>query len=72
MTTFKDAFKIYWKANPMFKVMIAFSILFTIITAVTGGAPFIFWSIIISMYLVILVGSFFNIKKIQERENKNK
>lgn len=69
MTTFKDAFKIYWKANPMYKVTLGVSVLFAGLTALAGGAPLAFWLLIVAIYVSLGIGTFFNVKKIQEREN---
>lgn len=72
MTTFKDAFKIYWKANPWYRIALFFSLGFVGLTLWAGGAPFAFWAIIIAVYITLGLGTFFNVKKIQERENKKK
>ena len=69
--TFKEAAIKYWKANPWFQVAFYFSLLFTGLTLWAGGAPLAFWAIIVAVYITMGVGSYFNIKKIQERGDRN-
>jgi hypothetical protein len=60
------AFKIFWKANPYFQITVGFLAAFITLVAVAGGHP-IMYGIIGVTSVALIAGTWYNVKKIKER-----
>ena len=68
---FKEALEIYWKSNPYFQLTVMFLLVFVGALIWVGNTPGVIIGLISATWITLLAGAYFNIKKIQKRNDNN-
>lgn len=69
---FNKAAKIFWKANPQFQLTVIFLAVFIGAVIWAGNVPLVITGLISTLIIVLSIGTYLNIKQIQERSEQNK